>query len=68
MTSAIAADPAALRVLFLTHAFPRFTGDAAGSFILRLARALRQVGIEASVLAPHAADLRNAGFHRRDRQ
>ena len=57
MTSAIAADPAALRVLFLTHAFPRFTGDAAGSFILRLARALRQIGIEASVVAPHAADL-----------
>jgi glycosyltransferase involved in cell wall biosynthesis len=57
MTSAIAADPAALRVLFLTHAFPRFTGDAAGSFILRLARGLRQFGIEASVLAPHAADL-----------
>lgn len=55
MTSA--ADPAALRVLFLTHAFPRFTGDAAGSFILRLARALRQIGIEVSVLAPHAKDL-----------
>ena len=57
MTSAIAADPAALRVLFLTHAFPRFTGDAAGSFILRLARALRHGGVEVSVLAPHAADL-----------
>jgi|tagenome__1003787_1003787.scaffolds.fasta_scaffold20902487_2 glycosyltransferase involved in cell wall biosynthesis len=57
MTSAIAADPAALRVLFLTHAFPRWTGDAAGSFILRFARALRQLGIEVSVLAPHAANL-----------
>ena len=57
MTSAIAADPAALRVLFLTHAFPRFTGDAAGSFILRFARALRQIGIDVSVLAPHARDL-----------
>ena len=55
MTSA--ADPAALRVLFLTHAFPRYAGDAAGSFILRLARALRQIGIDASVLAPHARDL-----------
>ena len=55
MTSAT--DPAALRVLFLTHAFPRWTGDAAGSFILRLARALRHVGIEVSVLAPHARDL-----------
>ena len=57
MTSAIAADPAALRVLFVTHAFPRFAGDAAGSFLLRLALALRHVGIEVSVLAPHAADL-----------
>jgi glycosyltransferase involved in cell wall biosynthesis len=57
MTSAIAADPAALRVLFLTHGFPRWPGDAAGSFILRLARALRHVGIEVSVLAPHAANL-----------
>lgn len=57
MTSTIAADPAALRVLFLTHAFPRFAGDAAGSFILRFARALRQLGIEVSVLAPHAAGL-----------
>jgi glycosyltransferase involved in cell wall biosynthesis len=55
MTSA--ADPAALRVLFLTHAFPRYAGDAAGSFILRLARALRQIGIDVSVLAPHARDL-----------
>lgn len=57
MTSAIAADQAALRVLFLTHAFPRWTGDAAGSFILRLARALQNFGVEVSVLAPHGADL-----------
>lgn len=57
MTSARAADPAALRVLFLTHAFPRWSGDAAGSFILRLARALREVGIDVSVLAPHAREL-----------
>ena len=57
MTSAIAADPAALRVLFLTHAFPRWSGDAAGSFILRLARALGDVGVHVSVVAPHAADL-----------
>ncbi|HKN66208.1 MAG TPA: glycosyltransferase, partial [Gemmatimonadaceae bacterium] len=55
MTSA--ADPAALRVLFLTHAFPRYSGDAAGSFILRLARALGQIGIDVSVIAPHARDL-----------
>jgi len=57
MTSATAADPAALSVLFLTHAFPRWSGDAAGSFILRLARALGERRVHASVLAPHAADL-----------
>jgi glycosyltransferase involved in cell wall biosynthesis len=57
MTSAIAADPAALRVLFITHAFPRWPGDAAGSFILGLARALVQRGIGVTVLAPHAREL-----------
>lgn len=57
MTSAAAADPAALRVLFVTHAFPRWQGDAAGSFILRLARALVDRGIEIKVLAPHARGL-----------
>jgi glycosyltransferase involved in cell wall biosynthesis len=57
MTSARPADPAALSVLFLTHAFPRWSGDAAGSFILRFARALGQRGIRVTVLTPHAAGL-----------
>jgi glycosyltransferase involved in cell wall biosynthesis len=57
MTSAIAGDPAVLRVLFLTHAFPRWSGDAAGSFLLRLARALQDQQIAVTVLAPHAAGL-----------
>ena len=57
MTNAIAADPAATSVLFLTHSFPRHAGDAAGSFILRLATALREQGITVRVLAPHAAGL-----------
>jgi len=57
MTSATAADPAALHVLFLTHAFPRHSGDAAGSFVLRLASALREQRIEVTVLAPHAPSL-----------
>jgi glycosyltransferase involved in cell wall biosynthesis len=57
MTSATAADPAGLSVLFLTHAFPRWSGDAAGSFILRLARALGDQRIRVGVLAPHAAGL-----------
>jgi glycosyltransferase involved in cell wall biosynthesis len=46
-----------VRVLFLTHNFPRHPGDPAGSFILALALALRDVGIAIHVLAPHAAGL-----------
>jgi len=45
-----------MKVLFLTHNFPRHSGDAPGSFILRLASALRNDGIETSVLAPADAD------------
>jgi len=45
-----------MKVLFLTHNFPRHSGDAPGSFILRLATALRKDGIETSVLAPASAD------------
>jgi glycosyltransferase involved in cell wall biosynthesis len=46
-----------MRVLFLAHSFPRQTGDAAGSFILRLASALRDEDVEAHVLAPAAPEL-----------
>lgn len=46
-----------MKVLFLTHSFPRQPGDAAGSFVLRLATALRTEGIEASVVAPAAPGL-----------
>ena len=49
-----------MRVLFLAHSFPRQTGDAAGSFVLRLAAALRDEGVEAHVLAPAGADLPSA--------
>ncbi|MFI5244458.1 MAG: glycosyltransferase, partial [Gemmatimonadales bacterium] len=41
-----------MRVLFVTHSFPRFRGDVAGAFILRLARALGEGGTEVRVLAP----------------
>lgn len=41
-----------MNVLFLTHSFPRFSGDAAGSFLLRLARALRAEDIGVHVVAP----------------
>jgi glycosyltransferase involved in cell wall biosynthesis len=41
-----------MRVLFLTHNYPRTTGDASGSFILRLAQALRAEDVEVRVVAP----------------
>ena len=43
-----------MRALFLTHAYPRFEGDPVGSFVVRLATALRAHGIEAEVLTPAA--------------
>ena len=43
-----------MRVLFLTHSYPRWSGDAAGSFLLRLAQALAPRGIEVAVVAPSA--------------
>ena len=44
-----------MNVLFLTHSFPRSEGDAAGSFILRLAVALRGEDVNVRVVAPAAA-------------
>jgi glycosyltransferase involved in cell wall biosynthesis len=41
-----------MNVLFLTHSFPRSEGDAAGSFILRLAVALRGEDVNVRVVAP----------------
>ncbi len=43
-----------MKVLFLTHSFPRFEGDAPGSFLLRLAIALKGEGIRVHVVAPAA--------------
>lgn len=45
------------RVLFVTHNIPRFAGDAAGSFVLRLAVALRESGVHVDVLAPGSPEL-----------
>jgi glycosyltransferase involved in cell wall biosynthesis len=45
-----------MRVLFLTHSFPRWPGDVAGSFVLRLATALGEEGVAVRVIAPSAAD------------
>jgi glycosyltransferase involved in cell wall biosynthesis len=46
-----------MNVLFLTHSFPRSEGDAAGSFLLRLAIALRTEDVNVRVVAPAAAGL-----------
>lgn len=46
-----------MRVLFLTHSYPRAAGDAAGSFLLHLAVALRGQDIEVRVVAPSADGL-----------
>ena len=46
-----------MRVLFLTHSYPRSEGDAPGSFVLRLAQALGGEGIDVGVVAPAAAGL-----------
>ncbi len=45
------------RVLVVTHAYPRATGDAPGSFVHRLAREVQSRGAEVRVLAPHAPGL-----------
>lgn len=46
-----------MRVLFVTHSFPRHAGDPAGTFVLRLAVALRAEGVEVRVAAPSAEGL-----------
>lgn len=43
-----------MRVLFVAHSFPRYDGDAAGSFMLRLAHALTACRVEVRVVAPGA--------------
>lgn len=46
-----------MRVLFLTHSYPRVPGDAAGSFLWHLAIALKGEGVEVRVVAPSGDDL-----------
>ena len=46
-----------MKVLFLTHAFPRYDGDVAGNFLLRLASALGAQGVDVNVVAPSAPGL-----------
>lgn len=41
-----------MRVLFLTHSYPRTSGDAPGAFLLHLAIALKAQDVEVTVVAP----------------
>lgn len=46
-----------MRVLYLTHNYPRFAADPSGAFIEELLRALPEDEIEPYVLCPHAKGL-----------
>ena len=46
-----------MKVVFLTHGFPREPNDPVGSFVLRLAVLLREEGITVHVVAPAAPGL-----------
>jgi glycosyltransferase involved in cell wall biosynthesis len=43
-----------LRILTLTHNYPRFPGDPAGAFVARIAEGAAAYGHEVRVLSPHA--------------
>jgi glycosyltransferase involved in cell wall biosynthesis len=43
-----------LRILTVTHNFPRFAGDPAGVFVARIARGAAAAGHQVEVVAPHA--------------
>jgi len=49
------------RLLFVTHNVPRCEGDAAGSFVLRLAVALQAAGARVDIIAPGAPGLAPLG-------
>ena len=43
-----------LRLLTVTHNYPRFPGDPAGAFVARVARGAAAQGYDVQVVAPHA--------------
>ena len=47
-----------IKLLMITHNYPRFDGDYAGIFVSLLASKLSNYGIEPVVLAPHAKGLK----------
>ena len=44
-----------MRVVWITHNYPRFAGDVAGGFLHPLAVALRQAGVDVRVVSPSDA-------------
>lgn len=44
----------ALRILTITHNYPRFAGDRAGAFVARIAQGAAAHGHQVEVIAPHA--------------
>ncbi|MGZ4390367.1 MAG: glycosyltransferase, partial [Gaiellaceae bacterium] len=49
-----------MKVVVLTTSYPRYTGDAAGSFVADAVEALRAAGVEVGVVSPH--DFRDFGI------
>ncbi|MEP7326778.1 MAG: glycosyltransferase [Gemmatimonadota bacterium] len=43
-----------MRLLVVTHNYPRFPGDPAGAFVARIAQGAARAGFEVRVVAPHA--------------
>ena len=41
-----------MRVVFLTHNYPRWAGDVSGGFLATLAGGLKRRGIDVRVIAP----------------
>jgi glycosyltransferase involved in cell wall biosynthesis len=46
-----------LRILTVTHNYPRFSGDPAGAFVARIAEGAAAAGHQVRALAPHAPGL-----------
>jgi len=42
-----------MKILFLTHNYPRFEGDYSGFFLKELAEGLIKKGLEITIIAPH---------------
>jgi glycosyltransferase involved in cell wall biosynthesis len=49
-----------LRILTVTHNYPRFSGDPAGAFVARIAEGAAAAGHQVRTLAPHAPGLAEA--------